>query len=148
MKALILVLLSIWVLKPANAQNRPDTQMTYIKNVVLAALPVSADRYEHGATEFFIVDMQMDPETGALQNVGFFRNDSSLNQASIRRVVERLRTSWRPLKHFSKRILLPVYLLFDESLPQLSNPFYLRKQRNQDVYVCDELNIPVLARMH
>ena len=116
-----------------------------INHIVEKAISVQESSYSNKHTEFYVIDIKINDSTGNIEDIDYFKKNNSLHYKEICKAVEKIKEDWKPLLCRVKRLLIPIYILFDDPV-DFDYPFIIQNQKERGVFVNELIICPVNSK--
>ena len=75
-------------------------------------ISVNREDYTNDQSEYFILDIKLKDSDGSIAKIDYLRKNTSQHYPHMDSLISRFSTSWKRIPCSYKRVLIPVYLLF------------------------------------
>jgi hypothetical protein len=116
-----------------------------IRHIIEEVISNQEGSYANKLTEFFVIDIKISDSTGSIEDIDYFKKNNSIHYKEIFKAVEKIKEDWKPLHCGVKRLLIPIYILFDDPI-DFDYPFIIQKQKERGVFVNELIIIPVSSK--
>lgn len=135
----------------AKAQNDClANQAIHLKKLVETSITVNGEAYANTLSEYFVIDIKLNPTSGSIDTIDFLRKNQSYHAPHLEKTVDKIKKSWKGHSCGYERLFIPVFLLFS-SAEDLSDypPEFTREQylnpRTSKIFVFDVVVVNIFS---
>ena len=149
MSVKIIAIFSFFFLHIINANSQDSCiikKCREISEIIEREISINPEKYSTKLSEFFIIDIKLKDSLGGISNIDFFKKNKSVHFKSVENAILKIKKKWRPISCSVKRILIPLFIYFDQP-KEFDLPIFIKPDESTGLYICRIINIAVTERI-